>query len=87
MLLIPSCLFALLLSSALFRNLRFITLGLSVLFWLLKIKGFQRAFGTGRVIFGSVLVTLIAELKLLIRKQKKIAREGKHIAAKLRWMF
>lgn len=54
MLLIPSCLFALLLSSALFRNLRFITLGLSVLFWLLKIKGFQRAFGTGRVIFGSV---------------------------------
>lgn len=37
----------------------------------------------------SIFVTLIAELKLLIIKQKKKkkAREGKHIATKLRWIF
>lgn len=34
-----------------------------------------------------VLVTLIAELKLLITRKKKKAKGREHIAAKLRWVF
>jgi len=54
------------------------------LFWLLKIKAFQRTFGTGCYFWLGLVVTLIAELKLLIRKQKENHKEGKTYWCKIK---